>query len=226
MLKHRFFPNNKPMNGNRGKFVHRYFNFFSPLLGQKPGAWAFRSETERKREGERVLSARKGYLIFKLHVAERKRPPIREVCESWTAPELAGKVSAAEPLLPRLSAFAWDFISQDNEQFYKYAEPLVRDRGCRFETETNSRQDRVESNSRSYRMHIRTCARVRAKRMTTQSQTHADRYFCSDNITGDNFSYRFAYFHRISSKILCARLTLARAVLRRITRDRFARRAV
>ena len=58
--------------------------------------------------------------------------------------------------------------------------------------------------------------------MTTQT----DGYFRSDNITGDTFSYRFVYFHRISSEILRARLTLARAVQRRITRDRFARRAV
>lgn len=112
---------------------------------------------ERERERKRVLSARKGYLIFKLHVAERKRPPfekIGKVGQPPSQPKLSGN-----PLLHG-STFAWDFISQDNEQFYKYTVPARPGTRCRLENRKRTtpprRRRRRVSSSRA--LTIRACA--------------------------------------------------------------------
>lgn len=97
-----------------------------------------------ERERKRVLSARKGYLIFKLHVAERKRPPFEKfgkVGQPPSQPKLSGN-----PLLHG-STFAWDFISQDNEQFYKYTVPARPGTRCRLENRKRTTNPSSSSSS-------------------------------------------------------------------------------
>lgn len=106
-----------------GRRIDKNFNYLPTFPHREPVLM-------EERERERVLSARKGYLIFKLHVAERKRPPFEKfgkVGQPPSQPKLSWK-----PLLHG-STFAWDFISQDNEQFYKYTPDRGHDVGWKTE---------------------------------------------------------------------------------------------